>query len=179
MLQDNFKQSLPTNIPPIQVGRVVKIIKSPYLVDVVIEALGYYAQNVPIASGYVGDQYGLVIMPELDDVVLIAFIGGSRSNPVVIGRLYSHHDTPPSLSDSEVAFKHKSGTEVKIEASGDVIITPASGALVKLGGTGGEAVILGDSFKAKYEVHKHMTSQGPSGPPMDPTVPQSTIVEAK
>jgi hypothetical protein len=52
---------------------------------------------------------------------------------------------------------------VKVKASATVTV---EGALVTLGGQGGEPVIKGTSFLTLFATHVHPTAMGPSGPPV-------------
>ncbi len=54
---------------------------------------------VRVASFMGGKDRGGYFLPEVDDEVLIAFIGGDIRFPVVIGSLWSSSDTPPINND--------------------------------------------------------------------------------
>jgi hypothetical protein len=48
-------------------------------------------RNVPVATPYMG----LVCIPNINDLVLVNFIGGDINAPIVTGRLYNDADRPP------------------------------------------------------------------------------------
>lgn len=52
---------------------------------------------------------------------------------------------------------------VKVQASGTVTV---EGAMVNLGGAGGEPLIKGSTFLGLFATHIHPTGMGPSGPPI-------------
>ena len=76
---------------------------------------------------YAGNGYGAFYVPEVGDEVLIAFIKGNMSEPVILGGLYNGSDKPPSHRDDqtdEKLLRTKAGHEfvaerVGIEPSGD------------------------------------------------------------
>lgn len=46
-----------------------------------------------------GNQRGAWFLPELDDEVLVAFVGGDPNMPVVLGGMWNGQDTPPQNND--------------------------------------------------------------------------------
>ncbi len=54
----------------------------------------------PVAVPMVGDQFGTFTLPEIDDTVLVAFIGGDVRQPVVIGGMWNKTDTPPETNEN-------------------------------------------------------------------------------
>ena len=57
-------------------------------------------RKVPIATQCIG----LVGIPRVGDLVLIAFINGDINAPIVIGRLYNDEDRPPLNNAEEVVY---------------------------------------------------------------------------
>jgi uncharacterized protein involved in type VI secretion and phage assembly len=49
-----------------------------------------------VVSPGAGKSRGLHLMPDVGDEVLVAFIGGDPSNPVVLGGMWSKNNTPPT-----------------------------------------------------------------------------------
>lgn len=126
------------------------------------------------------------------DRVLIGFIGGSRTRPVIIGvfrhslatygataidgerRLTQHQGTTIEIkSNGEYVINHKSGSTVKLLDNGDVQIRPADGRDAFIGDQGAtENLVLGQLWKTMMSTvlnaiaaHVHPTGTGPSGPP--------------
>lgn len=58
-------------------------------------------RKVPIATQHIGFAYA----PNVDDMVLLAFINGNINAPVVIGRLYNDEDIPPVNEAGEIVFE--------------------------------------------------------------------------
>jgi hypothetical protein len=81
--------------------------------------------------------------------------------------------TEPNKGSTEISITHHSGATAKIDTSGNIILTPASGKQLKLGGSSAsQGVALGDSLNQWLLMHTHPTGVGPSGPPM--SVPPAT-----
>ncbi len=81
-------------VDPDGLGRIT--VKLPWISDT------YETRFAPVAQTYAGDAYGAVWLPEQGDQVMIAFLKGQLSRPVVLGSIYSKVRRPPaSRSDSE------------------------------------------------------------------------------
>lgn len=46
-----------------------------------------------------GNQFGLQAMPDVEDVVLVAFIAGDMSQPLILGGVWSTTDPPPETNE--------------------------------------------------------------------------------
>jgi uncharacterized protein involved in type VI secretion and phage assembly len=57
-------------------------------------------RKAPIATQGIG----LVNIPQVGDLVLVAFESGDINHPIVIGRLYNAKDRPPISKDEEIIF---------------------------------------------------------------------------
>jgi phage baseplate assembly protein gpV len=62
---------------------------------------GLLLKRVPIASGHIGT----VAIPNVGDLVLLAFDKGDVNQPIVIGRLYNDVDRPPLNNANEIIFR--------------------------------------------------------------------------
>lgn len=58
-------------------------------------------RRVPVATQHIG----LVNIPHIGDLVLVAFLNGDINSPVIIGRLYTDEDRPPTNKMGEVIYK--------------------------------------------------------------------------
>jgi phage baseplate assembly protein gpV len=72
-----------------------------YGCDVRLKNSGLLLRRVPIATGHIGT----VAIPNVDDLVLLAFDKGDVNQPIVIGRLYNNADRPPLNNPDEVIFR--------------------------------------------------------------------------
>ncbi|MEM0995716.1 MAG: phage baseplate assembly protein V [Bacteroidota bacterium] len=78
-------------------------------------------RKVPVMTGHIGQ----VNIPNLNDLVLVTFIGGDINAPVIIGRLYNDEDRPPVNTSGEYILQHslEKGGSLKLDAAGVVTIS--------------------------------------------------------
>jgi phage gp45-like len=81
-------------------------------------------RKVPVAT----QQLGLVSIPNVGDLVLVAFVGGDINSPIIIARLYTDEDRPPTNKAGEVVYKpgysKEQGTRrFHLEFSGGMVLT--------------------------------------------------------
>lgn len=72
-----------------------------YGCDVRLKDSGLLLRDVPIATGHIGT----VAIPNVGDLVLVAFDHGDVNQAIVIGRLYNDGDRPPLNNPNEVIFR--------------------------------------------------------------------------
>ncbi|GAA3816134.1 phage baseplate assembly protein V [Cellulomonas soli] len=72
-----------------------------YAVDLVLRGSGLALRRVPVAT----DRIGTVAIPNVGDLVLVAFLQGDVNAPLVIGRVYDDEDRPPTSTTDEVVFR--------------------------------------------------------------------------
>lgn len=72
-----------------------------YGVDVTLKNSGLALRRVPVGTGHIGT----VGVPNVGDLVLVAFEGGDVNAPVVIARLYDATDRPPLSTTDEVVMR--------------------------------------------------------------------------
>ena len=72
-----------------------------YGCDVRLKNSDLLLKRVPIATGHIGT----VAIPNVGDLVLLAFEKGDVNQPIVIGRLYNDEDRPPLNKTDEVIFR--------------------------------------------------------------------------
>lgn len=78
-------------------------------------------RQVPVATPYIG----MVCIPNLNDLVLVNFIGGDINAPIITGRLYNDEDQPPLNKPKEFFLQHslEEGGSLKIDEQGQIIFT--------------------------------------------------------
>ncbi len=52
-------------------------------------------KNVPVVTNFAGKDYGIVCIPSVGDEVLVGFLGGEISKPIILGSLYNSTCKPP------------------------------------------------------------------------------------
>jgi len=62
---------------------------------------GLLLRRVPVATGHIGS----VAVPNVGDLVLLAFHGGDVNQPILLGRLYNDQDRPPLNTTDELIFR--------------------------------------------------------------------------
>lgn len=72
-----------------------------YGCDVRLKNSGLLLRRVPVSTGHIGT----VAIPNVGDLVLLAFEGGDVNAPIIIGRLYNDEDRPPLSKTDEIIFR--------------------------------------------------------------------------
>ncbi|MDQ4026086.1 MAG: phage baseplate assembly protein V [Actinomycetota bacterium] len=72
-----------------------------YGCDVRLKNSGLLLRRVPVTTGHIGT----AAIPNVGDLVLLAFHLGDVNQPVIIGRLYNDEDRPPPNTTDEVIFR--------------------------------------------------------------------------
>lgn len=103
----------------------------------------YWARVVTPMSG---DSFGVNFLPEVDDEVLVCFLGGDIQRPVILGSLWNQNLMPPySNEDGENnirAIKSRSGHEI--------ILNDKSGyEKIEIKHSNGQRIMLGNGIKIK------------------------------
>lgn len=99
-------------------------------------------RKVPVATGHIG----FASIPNVEDLVLVQFIGGDINAPVITGRLYNDKDIPPVGDKNQMVLDRvesikitmDGGTTIEIDKNGNVKIE-AKGDLVLNDGSKGAA----------------------------------------
>ena len=68
-------------------------------------------RQVPLTTGHIG----LVNIPNVGDLVVVAFINGDLNAPVIIGRLYNDEDLPPLSKKDEVVVENIESIKIKMK----------------------------------------------------------------
>jgi Rhs element Vgr protein len=135
-------------IQGLHIGKVKKIDEDPdghTRVQVTVPLLGADAADgvwARLANGYATKDAGLFFMPEVDDEVLLGFLNGDPSCPVILGSLYSSDRSPPYTPDADNTYK-AIVTKNKVK-----IIVDDKKKLITLETPGGQTVILSDDEKS-------------------------------
>jgi uncharacterized protein involved in type VI secretion and phage assembly len=75
--------------------------KNNYECNVEIVGLGGELRKVPIAT----QQIGAASLPNVGDLVVVAFVRGNVNQPIMLGRLYNDEDRPPLFDQNEVIHR--------------------------------------------------------------------------
>lgn len=77
-------------------------------------------QKAPVVTPHIG----MANIPNVGDLVLVAFVGGDINMPIIIGRLYNDEDLPPVNLESEFLIQHdrEAGGALKLDSEGCVLL---------------------------------------------------------
>jgi phage baseplate assembly protein gpV len=81
-------------------------------------------RRVPVAT----QQKGLVSIPNTGDLVIVTFVRGDVNSPIILGRLYTDDDRPPTSDTGEVVYEPSYSYEqgkrrIHVEFTGGMIFT--------------------------------------------------------
>ena len=69
-------------------------------VDVRLRGSNVELQRVPVTV----PRYGVSMLPRIDDLVLVTFVGGELNAPIVIGAVYDENTQPPEAAPGELVY---------------------------------------------------------------------------
>jgi phage baseplate assembly protein gpV len=72
-----------------------------YSCDVQLKGSDLLLKKVPVSTGHIGT----AAIPNVDDLVLLAFDQGDVNQPIIIGRLYTDSERPPVNRNDEIIFR--------------------------------------------------------------------------
>lgn len=93
--------------------------------------------RVPVAT----QRVGLAAIPNVDDLVLVSFVGGDLHAPVIVGRLYNDVDRPPEGKASECVYVSPDAAESGVRRAwlefpnGNTLLLDDDHVVVDAGGT--------------------------------------------
>jgi len=119
----------------LQIGKVIGIAsdkKNQYRVEVKLSTMNSKSETLfaRIASFYASSQIGAVVMPEVDDEVVIGFVDNDPRSPVILGSLYSSQNKMPITLDKkndQKVFVTKSKMKVTFNETDKSIVIETPG----------------------------------------------------
>jgi len=122
-----------SSLPPFVQGKVLDIADSKNKGLVKVEYTEWAAnknvvQWIPVMRPYAGKGYGLYVMPEIDDIVIISFMGRDLNRPFIVGSLYPAGNTFVAENwvdkNTKRRLKFKGGVDFTVsEESGKASVT--------------------------------------------------------
>lgn len=107
-----------------------------------------------LAAGYATDKAGIFFVPEVGDEVILGFINGNPSFPIVLGSLYSGKHTPPYAADAPNTYKAivtKNQLKITLNDADKIITIETPGKHVVTLSDKDQTVTIVDSNKNKME----------------------------
>lgn len=127
----------------LQIGKVVKTSEDPekaFRIQIKLPLLNQGGNEAEplwarLASFYASREFGAFFLPEIDDEVLVGFLNGDPTQPVVLGSLFSQKNKTPYEADEKnttkgIVTSSKLKFEFDEEKKSVTIITPAGNQLV-------------------------------------------------
>jgi hypothetical protein len=124
---------------PSLLGRVDAVHEAEYRVDVIVggdgttENPGLALPDVPVASLFAQDGYGIWALPEVDAEVTISFYEGDVTQPYVEAPRWDKNGSPQGFTTGTIAIRGKQGQKLEFKpATNEIVLSAAS---VKIIGT--------------------------------------------
>jgi hypothetical protein len=115
-----------------------------------------------ICAPYAGNGYGIPVMPQKGDEVLVIYHGGKLNDGYVVGRLFGPDDPPPAFNNGEFKLVHASGSTLLYDTAGNVKITVPKGPTVQFLATG-EVSIVSTNASIDMNANGQIAITGPGG----------------
>ena len=103
-----------------RLGVVTSVDPSTSTARVTIQPEGVLSGWLPVASPWVGANWGLVCPPTPGDQVVVLWQEGDAENGIVIGRLWSNVAPAPNAACGEMWLVHKQGSFIKLLSDGSI-----------------------------------------------------------
>ena len=71
-----------------------------YECNVLLKNSGLELRKVPVATPTIGG----AAIPNVEDLVLVSFVGGDSNQPIIVGRLYNDQQRPPVNQPNEIVY---------------------------------------------------------------------------
>jgi phage baseplate assembly protein gpV len=117
-----------------QVGNVWDYDPVKYAVKVELQPTGEVTGWIPLGSPWVGNGFGMVVAPNIGDMVKVEFIDGSWQAAVTGQRFFNDNNPPPECPAGEFWLVHQTGSLLKFLADGSVLLTAHTNLTATVGG---------------------------------------------
>ena len=113
---------LDRTVGQIKFGTVTSVNPKDATVRVIIQPEGVLSGWLPVLSQWVGNSWGMICPPTPGDQVVLVPQEGDVEQGVIIGRVFSAKQMPPSVPSGELWLLHQSGSFLKLLNDGRVYI---------------------------------------------------------
>jgi uncharacterized protein involved in type VI secretion and phage assembly len=107
-----------------------------YCVKVLLLPEEILTGNIPLASTWVGNGWGMFCPPSIGDQVVVTFLNGSLDAGYAELRFYDNNNRPLDVPSGEFWLQHVKGQFLKLTNDGKLNLSDAHGATVVLNGDG-------------------------------------------
>jgi len=140
-------------VRPSLLGKVVAVDDEAYRVDVVVGAdeeageQGLALPQVPVASLFAQDGYGVWALPEVGAEVTVSFHDGDVTQPYVEAPIFFRNAAPGGFTSGTIAIRGKQGQKIELKpGSSEIVLSAGSVKLVTLDKR--QETVVGDEVRA-------------------------------
>lgn len=119
-----------------RIGIVTNYNPANYTAKVALQPDGLLTGWLPIASHWIGNGWGLMSPPSINNMVTVVFLEGNLNSGVIQGRLFNNQSPPLQVESGEFWLVHAKGQSVKLTNDGALTLSDGQGAIVTLEGNG-------------------------------------------
>ena len=137
LLVETLSPDLRPFFRPSLLGRVVSVNEAEYWVDVVVGGDpetgdgGLALPDVPVASLFAQDGYGIWALPEVDAEVTVSFHDGDVTRPYVESPIFYNNEAPSGFTTGTIAIRGKQGQKIEMKpATSEIVLSAGSVKLV-------------------------------------------------
>lgn len=129
-----------------------------YECNVLLKNNGLELRKVPVATPTIGG----AAIPNVEDLVLVSFVGGDANQPIIVGRLYNDQQRPPVNQPNEIVYHlpleadDEAALKLAVRSGGDhdpkrqVVVQMGSKLTAQL--TDGDPLVSLETEKVKIQV---------------------------
>jgi phage baseplate assembly protein gpV len=137
-------------------GTVTSVDPNTATVRVMLQPEGVLSGWLPLLSPWAGAGWGMMCPPAPGDQVLVVAQEGAAEHGVIIGRVFSNQQRPPSAPSGELWLVHQSGSYLKLQNDGTVQI----GGDLHVSGNVYDSVGSLSRLRGHYDAHTHTDPTG-------------------
>lgn len=125
-----------------RVGLVSSYDPKTHSIKVLIQPEGQETGWFAIGTQHIGNGWGILAGPQVNDQVEVDFMGGDFEKPRLKGRIHSDQDKPPEVQSGELLFKHEKAGQIYFDKNSNITWTGANGQVVQTDSKGNTNVTL-------------------------------------
>lgn len=133
-----------------------------HAVKVMVQPENIESNWMPLGAIGVGNNWGVVVGPQIGDQVHVSFAEGDFNSGVIVARVFSVQAVPPAVPSGEIWMLHKFGALLKLTNDGKVTVTDKAGSTVVLNGdgTGTATFASGMTINANTQINGNLIVSG-------------------
>lgn len=115
---------------PMRVGEVTSYNKETHAVKLKLQPEGIETGWVPLGSSHIGNGWGMATGAKAGDQMVVGFLDGDHSAPVVVTRMFSDQQKPPQVEGGEMILQHETGSKLVIDKDGATTLQHKGGGTI-------------------------------------------------